>query len=64
MWKCLVIWCTILIASCNGFLSYAFNEALKNYLYEINVAQPDQYGYDQHGYSNLFSGNYKFYFYT
>lgn len=41
----MVFWCSVLIANCNGFLSYAFNEAMKNYLYQINVVQPDQYGF-------------------
>lgn len=51
MWKFIVFLCTILIVNCNGFLSYAFNEAIKNYLDQINVVQPDQYGYP-----DLFSG--------
>lgn len=57
MWKFLVICCGILIASCNGFLSFAFNEAMKNYLYQINVDQPDVYDlHGQYGYSNVFNG--------
>lgn len=57
MWKFLVICYGILIASCNGFLSFAFNEAMKNYLYQINVAQPGVYdSLGQYGYSNLIFG--------
>lgn len=56
MWKSVVFCCTILIGNCNGFLSYAFNEAMKNYLYQINV-QPNQYGvYGEYGYSDSFIG--------
>lgn len=57
MWKLIVFWCTILFISCNGFLSYAFNDAMKNYLYQINAVQPDRYGvHDEYGYPDLFSG--------
>lgn len=57
MWKFVIFWCTILVVSCNGFLSYAFNEAMKNYLNQINVVQPDRYGmHGQYGYPDVFSG--------
>lgn len=57
MWKFVVIWCGILIANCNGFLSFALNEAMKNYLYQINVAETDVYGsFGQYGHSNFFYG--------
>ncbi len=57
MWKLIAFLCTILIGSCNGFLSYAINEAMKNYLYQINVVQPNQYGsHGQYGYLDSFTG--------
>lgn len=57
MWKYVVIWCGISIASCNGFLSFAFNEAIKNYLDQINVARPDVYdSYGHNGHSNFIYG--------